>query len=249
MSDFRDFFSKNAENYSKSISHKSGSDLNELIERLNPGKDQTAIDLAAGTGFTALALSKRVARVVAFDGTEEMLDEAKKISAKEGILNIDFVLGNVESIPFPDSSFDIATCRRAAHHFTDKAKFLAEVFRILKPGGKIGIADMTRPETDDLDFFNELEKIRDTSHASAETVPAWKSLVEKAGFSLLEVVEMNEEFPLEKWLYPVKPDTPQGQKAYDAMAKASEDTLRRTKIDMEKRILTKGRIVLIASKP
>lgn len=249
MTDFRDFFSKNAENYSKSNSHKTGSDLHELIERLNPGKEQTAIDLAAGTGFTSIALSKRVARVVAYDGTEEMLDEARKISVKEGVSNIDFVLGNVESIPFPDSSFDIATCRRAAHHFTDKAKFLGEVYRILKPGGKIGITDMTRPGTDDLDFFNELEKIRDTSHASAETASEWKSLVTKAGFSLLEVVEMDEEFPLEKWLYPVKPDTPQGQKAYEVMAKASKDTLRRAKIDIEKRILTKGRIVLIASKP
>ena len=85
MSDFRDFFSKNAESFAKSLSHRSGEDLAILIEHIKPAAGETALDLAAGTGFTSLALAKKVSRAVAYDGTPEMLEHAKTLAREEGI--------------------------------------------------------------------------------------------------------------------------------------------------------------------
>ena len=146
MSDFKEFFSKNADSYANSQSHKKGEDLIQLIQALNPVVSDTAIDLASGTGFTAMELASRVSKVVAFDGTREMLEKAKALASERGIGNIEYVLGDVSELPYPESTFDIITCRRAAHHFTDKKKFLSELFRTLKKGGRMGLVDMAVPE-------------------------------------------------------------------------------------------------------
>lgn len=248
MSDFRDFFSKNAESFAKSSSHRSGEDLAILIEHIKPAAGETALDLAAGTGFTSLALAKRVSRVVAYDGTPEMLEQAKTLAREEGITSIEFITGDVSELPFPERSFDIITCRRAAHHFTDKPKFLSEAFRVLNRGGRFGLVDMATPAADRDGIINALERIRDPSHVAAESVQEWRRLVAGAGFSIREILTSREEYTIERWLSPLKMDTQQGKEVSELIANAPSDSLAGANVDREKGTLLKERFILMAER-
>ncbi len=249
MSDFRDFFSKNAEAYSSSVSHKTGADLGILIDYLKPEHNMQALDLATGTGYTAAALSERVSRVVAYDATPEMLEQAKNLASEKNLRNIEFLSGDVMELPFDDNTFDIITCRRAAHHFTDMKKFLSEARRVLKVGGKLGIADMARPERDESNIFNKLEIIRDNSHVAALRVSTWKEILLGAGFKLEKMWSSEELYSVEKWLSPVKMESEAGQEVKKLIEETNEILLKNGNVDREKQTILKPRIVVVAGKP
>lgn len=249
MSDFKDFFSKNAESYANSQSHKKGEDLSQLMDAIEPTSSQVAIDLASGTGFTAMELAPHVSRVVAFDGTKEMLDKAQALAVERGIKNIEFVLGDVSELPYPESTFDIITCRRAAHHFTDKKKFLSESFRVLKSGGGLGLVDMSAPESDNHNIFNNIETIRDHSHIAAEKLETWKELIQGSGFRISKVMTSIEEYTIEKWLSPVKQDSPEGEELEKYLRETPGELLLKANIDRETGTIIKERFVMIAEKP
>ena len=249
MGEFKDFFGKNAEKYAASERHKSGKDLSILISSLNLKRTDKCLDLAAGTGFTSMELAKRTRSVVAYDGTEEMLKEAEKLSMKEGIENISFTLGRVESLPFESSSFEIVTTRRAAHHFEDKQKFLRESFRVLKSGGLIGIADLVEPEEDMNGLFDRLEAIRDPSHVKAEKISQWRKLVTKAGFKISFTEELIDPTDFLKWLYPVEPESAPGKEAIEFINNCNVYELKEMDFNRDKMVLRKHRMVLVASKP
>lgn len=248
MSDYKDFFSKNADAYAHSSSHRSGSDLSTVIEHLNLKKDFEAIDLASGTGFTAFALAEHVKRVVAYDGTPEMLEKAKALAQEKNLNNLEYVVGDVANLPFPNNTFDIAACRRAAHHFLDKQKFFSEAYRVLKPGGKLGFVDMSRPKNDDMDLFNTIEKIRDHSHAAAEKESDWIGFAEKAGFKISEVITSEELFTFEKWLSPVSMDSEDAMQIISLLNSTDSNHLKAANIDPENHAVLKPRISLIAVK-
>ncbi len=249
MSDFKEFFSKNADSYANSESHKKGGDLLQLVTEITPSRTDVAIDLASGTGFTAVGLSPHVSRVVAFDGTKEMLDKARALAEENGIENIEFAIGDVMQLPYGDNTFDVATCRRAAHHFTDKKKFLAETFRVLKKGGRIGLVDMAVPESDQDNVFNHIEIIRDPSHVAAEKVETWKTLMKYAGFKLLKTLTSEEEYTVEKWLSPVKMDSNEGRELQRYLTVTPEEKLLNGNINRKKGTILKERFVIIAEKP
>lgn len=249
MSDFKEFFSKNAESYSKSTSHKSGADLGVLIESLSLNEDMKAIDLATGTGFTAVALAVEVSNVVAYDATKEMLDQARKLAAEKNLTNIEFEIGDVMDLSFPNGSFDIATCRRAAHHFTDMRRFISEVYRVLKSGGKLGVSDMLRPEADDADIFNEMERVRDKSHIGAIRVSTWRELLTEVGFEIEKIETTDELYALERWLSPVTMESEEGREVQDIVRTRDPELLKDANIDGEKQTILKQRIVVVAKKP
>lgn len=248
MSDFKDFFSRNAESYAKSTSHKSGKDLSLLIEGLRLNRSMKAIDLATGTGFTAAVLAETASSVVAYDATPEMLEQARKLMDEEKLTNVEFETGDVMQTPFEDGTFDVATCRRAAHHFTDMIKFLTEVHRILKPGGKLGIADMLRPEKDDADIFNKLERVRDNSHVGAIKVSAWRKILEDTGFQIENLTTSDELYTVERWLSPVEMDSDQGNEVRRIINELDDLVLKDGNVDRKEQTILKERIVLVARK-
>lgn len=104
---------------------------------LRPG--MRVLDLASGVGDPALSIASKVAptgRVTATDLGPGMMSLAEELARKRGITNIEFREASGESLPFPDASYDVLTCRFGIMFFPDLPKALRECFRVLKPGGR-----------------------------------------------------------------------------------------------------------------
>ena len=104
---------------------------------LRPG--MRVLDLACGVGDPALSIAAAVApsgRVTATDLGPGMMALAEELARKKGLTNIEFREANAESLPFPDASFDVLTCRFGVMFFPDLGKALRECLRVLKPGGR-----------------------------------------------------------------------------------------------------------------
>ncbi|HVB10170.1 MAG TPA: methyltransferase domain-containing protein [Bacillota bacterium] len=194
-------FGARAHGYAESPGHAAGADLRLLIEGLPTGPGLTALDVATGTGHTALALAPRVGDAVGLDLTPEMLAEAARLAAERGVRNVTWALGDAHALPFPDVTFDIVTTRRAAHHFANVARFLQEARRVLKPGGTLGIVDQSVPEVPEAAApIWEMEKRRDPSHVRAWSGAEWRRMLEAASFAVESLELAVERRDVEEWL-------------------------------------------------
>lgn len=242
-----DFFTRNAGAYARSYSHAKGSDLGSLIDHLAVGKDELAIDVATGTGFTAIALSKAAKSVTGVDTNREMIMEAGKLAESNGVKNMELVIGLAESLPVSSSSFQVATCRRAAHHFHNKPAFLSEIYRVLSKGGRLGVVDMVSPDGQ-ADEFNRLEIARDSSHVRAEDEASWKFLAVEAGFEITACLTETERLTFEKWIYPVDPHGEEASACRKILQDADDSFASAIGLDGDLSF-NKSRMVLIARKP
>jgi len=125
-------FGAAAEAYGTSLVHADTSALQRVVELASPKPGDAALDLATGAGHTALALAPRVARVIAYDLTREMLLETRRNAAARGLANVHTQQGPAEKLPFRDASFDIVTVRQAPHHFADVRSAIREMARVAK---------------------------------------------------------------------------------------------------------------------
>ena len=138
-------------------------------------------DVGTGAGHTALALAPHVRLVLALDITPEMLAEARRLGAANGVANLRLVEGAVEAVPVRPRSCDIVTCRVAAHHFRAADKAIAEMARVLRPGGRLLLVDNYAPDRPELDaFINRLEVLRDPSHVREHTLAQWQGFMAAA---------------------------------------------------------------------
>ncbi|GAC1564721.1 MAG: class I SAM-dependent methyltransferase [Ktedonobacteraceae bacterium] len=181
----QDYFSRTAEGYVASFSHRTGDDLQRLIQLGEWDTGQQAIDIATGGGHTALAVAPHVAQVTVTDLTPRMLEKAREFLLLQGITNAVFQLADAEQLPFPDATFDRVTCRIAAHHFPNVAQFVREVARILKAGSIFLLIDCMAPSDTQLDEFdNRVEKWRDPSHGRSCTEQEWQTFFQQASLTV-----------------------------------------------------------------
>ena len=247
--DVRAFFSKHAKDYRQSASHASGGDLAILTALIAPTREDRLLDVAAATGHTALRLRPLVASATLVDLTPEMLEQARLAAAEKG-LEIDTLVADAAHIPLPDGSFTVVTCRRAAHHFPDVSAFLREAWRLLCPGGRLAVADMTADDVA-ISFLNDLERLRDGSHARALSPEAWRAALIAAGFESVAMELHAEDYALLRWLAPVKPEEVDMAAIYaliDGAAPGERAALGLSQ-DADGWHLTKHRVVAMARRP
>jgi ubiquinone/menaquinone biosynthesis C-methylase UbiE len=197
--DVRESFSKVAANYSRATFHTAPERLREVLELAGPERGDLVLDVATGTGNTALALAPYASRVVGLDLTREMLDEARRVAAKRSVENVDWVIGEASRLPFPDQTFDIYVVRAAPHHFTDFEGFLEEAFRVLKPGRPAVFVDCA-PPLPARDVLHKVEVRRDPSHVQSLTVDEWTQRVEAAGFKVETAAARELDWDYEDWM-------------------------------------------------
>ena len=156
---------------------------------IKPG--DSVLDVGCGTGEVTLRAKKRAGNgdVYGIDPAPEMVEVARKKAARKN-LEIDFRVGVIEALPFPDSSLDVVTSSLMMHHLPDelKKRGLAEIYRVLKPGGRLLIADFMRPTGS---LLNHLF-IAFTRHRGLKTgIEDLQKLLNEAGFNQVKQLDGN----------------------------------------------------------
>jgi ubiquinone/menaquinone biosynthesis C-methylase UbiE len=205
-------FGAAATDYATSTVHARGMSLARLVELTQPQVSWRVLDIATGAGHTALIFAPLVARVTASDVTEEMLAEARKLARERGFSNFKTIRSKAEDLPYPDLSFDLVTCRLAAHHFGDVAAFVREAYRVLMPGGMFALVDNISPDATLLPDsaetelhklsadYNAFEKLCDPSHRRCLGLGEWTTLLGKSGFTLAHSEWMDQDIEFAPWV-------------------------------------------------
>jgi SAM-dependent methyltransferase len=99
-------------------------------------------DIACGEGYLSVEAARWARKVVGIDRSAEVLKRARALAERRGVANITWKRGEIEKLPLPDSSVDVALLSQALHHASDPARAAAEAARILRPGGHVLVLDL-----------------------------------------------------------------------------------------------------------
>ena len=194
-------FGRVASKYRCSADHTDVEDLDLLLTGLALDPAHRVLDVATGGGHTAVTISGMTGQVVASDLTPGMLREAAKLAAEAGARTIVYAAADAEALPFRDAAFDRVTCRIAPHHFPDVRTALAEMTRVTRPGGRVGVIDSVVPGEPSLDaFLNGVEKVRDPSHVRSYRVEEWLEFRAGAGLLLLKAASLWKSHAFPEWV-------------------------------------------------
>ena len=157
------------------------------IASIRPG--ETVLDLGSGAGFDALLAARRVGeggRVIGVDMTPAMIAKARRNAAAAGLGNVEFRLGEIEALPVADASVDLVISNCVVNLSPEKARVFAEAFRVLRPGGRLAIADIvaTRPLPEEM--RTRLALIG-ACIGGAALVDDLRAMLAAAGFSRVEI--------------------------------------------------------------
>lgn len=210
--------------YVKSVGHATGNDLARMVEVSSPKPTDLLVDIATGGGHVAKTFAPHVARVIATDLTPQILQHAGAFFAELKLTNIETQIADAEELPFADASIDIVTCRIAPHHFPHPERFIEEVARVLRPGGRFVLVDSTVPEGEAGGFFNRFEKLRDPSHVRSLTIGAWEAFMTGAGLTITVVETFAKRHDFDDWTSRSRMPGEDKAELEQMMLKASEET-------------------------
>jgi ubiquinone/menaquinone biosynthesis C-methylase UbiE len=154
------------------------------LARMQPGEQ--VLDVGCGTGTLAIEVASHVGRTGAVCGIDPGTEQIARARSKAARRNvpIDFQIGVIEHLPFPDQTFDVVLSTLMMHHLQDslKRQGLSEIARVLKPGGRLVIADFKRKQ----------ERVGQAArfHAGGSSMQDLEARVSDAGFEHLETEEM-----------------------------------------------------------
>jgi SAM-dependent methyltransferase len=197
-----DVWSQRARAFRESPTHREGPDLDLLVEWSEPGHDVKVLDIATGGGHVARRLREAGCTVVTVDPAPGMQPD---------------VVAPAEQLPFEDGSFEVVTCRIAAHHFQDIRKAVAEMARVTQR--LVVIEDNV--------FLNEhveeAERLRDPTHVRCYSEQEWKAMLTDAGLEV-DRVERFERHPIvEDWLARVETPPAVARRVRELLADHVED--------------------------
>ena len=196
----RERFGRFAAAYVTSKNHATGPDLEHLLAMAQPEPHWRALDIATGGGHTALTFAPFVAGVVASDLTPAMLEQAEAHIRGLGIRNVSYREAAADDLPFDDGSFELVTCRIAAHHFPDVPRFFQESARVLRPGGLLLLQDQALPvHRPSATWVDDFERRRDPSHNRAYSETGWRRHFARAGLRVEQGAPVVKRHNLPDW--------------------------------------------------
>jgi ubiquinone/menaquinone biosynthesis C-methylase UbiE len=159
-----DQFTRQAAGFAAAPALHNQAALKLLVEAARPLPTDMSLDVACGPGTVVAAFARRVRQAVGIDATGAMLAEARKLVARENVCNTGWHKGDACALPFPDSMFDIVSCRFAFHHLLEPVRAFAEMVRVARPGARVVLCDaFASDDPAKAAAFNAMERYRDPS--------------------------------------------------------------------------------------
>ena len=163
----------------------------QTVKAIDPQPGERILDIAAGTGTSSAALARTGATVIAFDFSVGMIEEGRRRHPE-----LEFVQGDAEKLPFGDDKFDAVTISFGLRNVQRPDVALAEMYRVLKPGGRVVVSEFSRPPVNLLrkGYFAYLEHVMPRIAGAASSNPeAYTYLFES-------IAEWPEQAVLSQWL-------------------------------------------------
>jgi SAM-dependent methyltransferase len=174
-----DVWSGRAQAFRDSPTHREGPDLDLLVEWCEPGDGVKVLDVATGGGHVARRLRDEGCTVVTVDPAPGMQPD---------------VVGRAEDLPFPEGSFDVVTCRIAAHHFEDVRRAVEEMARVAQ--SLVVIEDNVFVD----EAVEEAERLRDPTHVRCYSEDEWKEMLTDTGLEVEQVERFDRHPEVDDWL-------------------------------------------------
>ncbi len=159
--------------------------------------DEVCIDLGSGRGTDVLRLAEEVGAtgfVYGIDVTEEMIRKATSTAAKMGVENVKFIQSDLEQIPLEDETAHLIISNCTLNHVSNKAKVWAEIYRLLKNGGRFVISDIYSSETVPEEYANDPAAV---AECWAGSIPKadYINIIKGAGFKEFRILEESAPYP------------------------------------------------------
>ncbi len=155
---------------------------------------ETVLDLGSGGGIDVLLSARRVGpegRAYGLDMTDEMLELARRNASEAGVSNVEFLKGQIEAVPLPDAVVDVVISNCVINLSTDKPAVFAETFRVLRPGGRLGVSDVVAE--DHLTAADRAERGEWVGCvAGALTISEYRAGLRDAGFTDIDIAPTSQ---------------------------------------------------------
>ena len=173
-------FTQQAPGFATAASLQDAAQLELMLDASRIGPSSRVLDVACGPGIVTCAFAQRAAAAVGLDLVESMLERAAERADALGLANVEWVRGDVDALPWPESAFDAVVSRFSLHHLEEPAVALREMARVCARGGRLVICDLA-PEPARAEAFDAMERLRDPSHVRAFTEGELCALIAETG--------------------------------------------------------------------
>jgi arsenite methyltransferase len=171
------------------------------IASLQPG--QTVLDLGSGAGFDCFLAARAVGpsgKVIGVDMTDEMVAKARENARKNGFANVEFRFGEIEALPVADESVDVIISNCVINLSPEKARVFTEAYRVLKPGGRLAIADIIATATLPDEIRGDWAAYTGCM-AGASQIGELGEMLRKAGFEKIKIAPKDaSRYFIREWL-------------------------------------------------
>jgi SAM-dependent methyltransferase len=161
--------------------------------KLRPG--ETVVDLGCGGGLDVLLAAAKVGpagKAIGIDMTPEMIDRARRNAARQGAANVEFNLATIDKLPLADGSVDCLISNCVVNLAPDKAAVFGEMFRVLKPGGRVAVSDIALKKTLPDELAHSVAAYVGCV-AGAIPIDEYRRGLEAAGFAAVQVVDAKKD--------------------------------------------------------
>jgi SAM-dependent methyltransferase len=178
-------FTHQTESFARNEVATKAETLGALVDLVPADSRASWLEVACGPAAISRALAPRVGRVHGVDLTPAMVEKASAEAAAEGLANAEFSVGDATALAFEDGSFDGAVTRFSFHHVPAPWRAMAEMARVVRPGGWVIVSDfIADPDRDAYAAVEEIERLRDPSHWSCLTAEQLREVGTPFGLEL-----------------------------------------------------------------